>query len=510
MMDVRDWIATHAHRSPSAVAQIDHATGRRFTYAEMQDRVSRIAGHLRLIEGVGVGDVVAVLGNNASDIFDIDFACGRAGAIFLPMNTRLAAPEIAFQLDDARPNVLFVGAGYAEIAQEAIAQAKVTPRVIAFGQSSGDLKLEEIASNGPDIGSVERRKPSDGWTLIYSSGTTGRPKGVLHSHGGVTMQAIGNCVPVGLGPQSCNLTILPLFHISGLNVFAHAMFYAGGTQITMERFDPVEVLNVLSDAELGVTHFAGVPTMFELIAQVPGFGEADLGSVEGAFVGGAPSTESLLSTYAAKGMPLIQGYGLTETGPTLTALDAKDAVAKIGSAGKPIMHVDVRVTREDGSTAATNEVGEILARGPSVVTEYFHRAEAQDSGFVDGWLRTGDMGYFDDDGFLFISDREKDMFISGGENVYPSEVENCIARIDGVGQVSVIGVPDDKWGEVGAAYIVKRKHSELSAGEIIELLEGQVARYKIPKYVHFLEALPIGATGKVLKTELRAMLRDLN
>ncbi|MEM9301147.1 MAG: long-chain fatty acid--CoA ligase [Pseudomonadota bacterium] len=506
MMDVRDWIATHANRTPDALAQIDHATGRRFTYAEMHERVARIAGHLRETVGIGVGDVVAVLGNNSSDMLDIDFACGRIGAIFLPMNTRLAAPEIAFQLDDARPRVLFVGDGFDAIASEAVDQADVTPTTVRFGTKASEPNLESLIREAPRLVAVERREPEDGWTLIYSSGTTGRPKGILHTHGGVTMQACGNAVPLGLGRRACNLTILPLFHISGLNVFAHAVFYAGGTQVTMERFDPLEVLRVLSDPAYGVTHFTGVPTMFEMMAQLPGFGAADLGSVEGAFVGGAPSTEALLRTYADKGMPLMQGYGLTESGPTLTVLDAEDGIRKIGSAGKPMMHVDLRVVRPDGSDAASDEIGEILARGPSVITAYFRRPEAQQTSFEGGWLRTGDMGYLDDEGFLFISDRKNDMFISGGENVYPAEVENCIAAVDGVAQVSVIGVADEKWGEVGAACVVLRADAALTADEIIAACNGRIARYKIPKHVYFLDALPIGGTGKVLKRALRAQL----
>jgi len=506
MVDIRDWIASHADRTPQKIAQIDYATGRTFTYAQMQDRVSHIAGHLRQIEGIGVGETIAVLGDNSSDIFDIDFACGRIGAVFLPMNTRLAAPEIAFQLSDAAPKILFVGKGYENVARAAVAQAPVSIKLIAFGDSEGEYHLEEIAANGPVLYRAEPRNESDGWTLIYSSGTTGRPKGVLHSHGGITMQAIANCIPLGLGPQSCGLTVLPLFHISGLNIFAHAMFYAGATQITMDRFIPSEMLNALANKDYGVTHFSGVPTIFEMMAQLPEFESADTSTVQGAFVGGAPSTEALLSTYAKKGMPLIQGYGLTETGPTLTVLNAEDAVSKLGSAGKPIMHVDVRVVNDDGLDVEPNEAGEIIAKGPSVISQYFKRPEAQASSFVDGWLRTGDMGRFDDDGYLFIIDRKKDMFISGGENVYPAEVENCISGLDGVLQIAVIGVPDDKWGEVGAACIVKRPNANLTDQEVISFCSEKIARYKIPKHVHFFDALPLGGTGKVLKNELRKMI----
>ncbi len=508
MADVRDWIFSHARRQPDAIAQVDHASGRVFTYSQMQDRVSHLAGYLRHELRVGEGDVVAVLGDNTSDMFDIDFACARIGAVFFPMNTRLAPPELAYQIDDAKPRLIFYGSGYEDVLGAAVSQSAAEPVKIAFGGANSDLHLEEIISHVENPVLTARPTASAGWNLMYSSGTTGRPKGVLHTHGGVTQQAIANCVPLGLSPRSCGLGILPIFHISGLNVFAHAMFYAGATQVTMERFDPTEVLKVLADPQLGITHFAGVPTMFEMMAAAPEFTDFEPAAVEGVFVGGSPSTETLLETYAAKSMPLIQGYGLTETGPTLTVLDAADATRKLGSAGKPILHVDIRVVRSDGTDTEPDEIGEIIAKGPSVIKEYFNRPDAQNDNFFDDWLRTGDMGRFDADGFLYIADRKKDMFISGGENVYPAEVESCIARHPSVAQVSVIGVADEKWGEVGAAFVVPKSSANITAEDVQHFCDGKLARYKIPKQVFLREELPLGASGKVLKTELRKIARQ--
>ena len=506
MVDVRDWIEFHSNRTPDAVAQIDHVTQRQFTYREMQDRVSCIAGYLRNERKVGVGDVVAVVANNSSDILDIDSACGRIGAIFFPVNTRLAASEMAFQFKDAEPKILFVGKEFQAVAEEATKLAGLHSTSVLLADGDNKSEFESIATDSQRLEKCEPRKPSDGWTLMYSSGTTGRPKGILHTHGGVTMQAIGNCVPMQMGPLSSSLTVLPLFHISGLNLFPHAIFYSGGKQITLGPFDPGEMLSALANPDYGVTHVTAVPTIFEMISQLPQFESADLSVVRAAFVGGAPSTKRLLTTYAAKGMPLVQGYGLTETGPTMTVLDPEDAVSKLGSAGKPLMHVDVRILREDDSDTDTHEVGEIITRGPSVITEYFKRPEAQQTSFMDGWLKTGDMGYFDDEGFLFIADRKKDMYISGGENVYPAEVENCIAQLEDVLQVSVVGVPDEKWGEVGAACIVKKDGSDLSEEDVIEFSQQQVARYKAPKFVRFFDALPVSGSGKVLKRELKKTL----
>lgn len=507
-MDVRDWIHYHADRRPSAVAQVDHATQRTFTYEEMQGRVGRLAGHLSRELNLEKGDVVAVLGNNSTETFDIDFACGRIGAIFLPLNTRLTPPELGYQLGDARPKVVFYGAGFDRVIRQSIEVAKLDPHLIAFAGADGKTDMESILSGETRRIERGRQEASCGWTLIYSSGTTGRPKGVLHTHGGVTHQAIINCVPLGLSPRSCGLGILPMFHISGLNVFGHAMFYAGGTQVTMERFDPKQLLDAMASTELGVTHFAGVPTMFEMMAALPEFAAFQPAAIEGVFVGGSASTHALLSTYAKKGIPLIQGYGLTETGPMLTLLNADEAVAKLGSAGKPIMHVDLRIRRADGTDAEPEEIGEIVVRGPSVITEYFRRPDRQDEDFVDGWLCTGDMGRLDGDGYLFIADRKKDMYISGGENVYPAEVENCIADHDAVAQVAVVGVADEKWGEVGAACLVLKPTSTATEDDIRAYLQDKLARYKIPKYIVFRGELPLGGSGKILKTTIRQQISE--
>lgn len=510
MTDVRDWIHYHAQRRPTALAQVDFATKRRFTYAQMQERVSALAGYLSLDLGIAEGEVVAVLGNNSSDTFDIDFACGRIGALFLPLNTRLSAVELAYQLDDAQPRAIFYGAGFEDLLTQALAitTSVIPPCLIAFAGAAGEREMESLLA--AQVHRIDRREQlaSCGWTLIYSSGTTGRPKGILHTHGGVTQQAISNCVPLGLSPRSCALGVIPLFHISGLNVFGHAMFYAGGTQVTLPGFDPRTVLAAMSDDELAVTHFAGVPTMFEMMASLPEFEGFRPAAIEGVFVGGSPSTEALLRTYAEKGVPLIQGYGLTETGPVLTILNADEAVARLGSVGKPIMHVDLRIERGDGSDASAGEIGEVIVRGPSVITEYFRAPEHTADDFVDGWLRTGDMGYLDADGYLFLADRKKDMYISGGENVCPAEVENCIAAHDAVASVAVVGMRDEKWGEVGVACVVLKPDRTASESDIRSICEQRLARYKIPRHVVFRTELPLGGSGKVLKARIREQLPD--
>lgn len=508
MLDIRDWIAVHAHRTPDATAQIDHATGRRFTYREMDNRVDRLGSYLRHKLGLTQGAVVGVLSPNSSDVLDVDFACARVGSVFFPMNTRLAPPELAYQLNDAAPQVLFVGKGMEALASAALAEAETAPLLIGMAGADLTPTIESIIADAGPLGPVEPRHVDDPWTLIYSSGTTGRPKGIVHSHGMVTAQAVMNCVPLGLNPDCVNLTILPLFHISGLNIFAHPMFYAGGTQVTLEGFNPGEVLQIIGDQDIGISHFCGVPTIFEVLAAQPEFAATDTSSVRGVYVGGAASTLTLLETYANKGMPLIQGYGMTEAGPTITVLNSADAVRKLGSAGKTAMHVDLKILRADNTVCEAGEIGEILIRGPSIISGYFKRPDTQETDFFDGWLRTGDMGHLDEEGFLYLSDRKKDMFISGGENVYPAEIENVLAGIEGIVKAAVVGVPDTTWGEVGAACVILQGDAEISLATIQAACEGKLARYKIPKYLHCFDSLPLGASGKVLKNQLRTQLAN--
>ena len=496
-----DWIAHHARYSPRREAVHDLASGRRYTYSEFDERVSRAALWLRDRLGAGRGDRVAVLSHNDSDVFEVQFACQRLGAIFLPLNWRLATPELEFICGDAKPRAFLYGAEFEEAAA-AVARTCAIEHVAALangGPSDYETGLEGAAGSLTDPG-IEL---GDTWTIMYTSGTTGRPKGARNTYRMGLYNTMNSVVACAVGPGTRNLVFLPTFHTGGLNVYANPVFHTGGTNVVMRTFDPGRFLHVLSDRESPITHALGVPTNFLMTAEEPGFDDADLDHLVLLGVGGAPAPLALLERYARKGTPLQQLWGMTETGPLGLVLDAEHTLSKAGSSGLPVMYSELKVVDGEGRTVGPDETGELMIRGPNVTPGYWNRPEANRDSFTgDGWFHTGDAARVDGDGYFYIVDRWKDMFISGGENVYPVEVENAIYELDGVLENAVVGVPDSKWGEVGRVYVVLKGGSNLDGGAILEHCRDRIARYKVPKEVRFLDELPHNATGKILKHAL--------
>jgi len=496
-----DWIAHHARFTPWAPAAQDLASGRRFTYAQFDDRVSRAALWLKSAFGIGAGERVAVLSHNDTDVFELQFACRRLGAIFLPLNWRLAVPELEFICKDATPKVIVHGV---EFTAEAASVAKLAgvPHVatLANGRSS-DYEAGMASAEGeldPPMLDLD-----DVWTIMYTSGTTGRPKGAQITHRMCVFNAIHCSMTVALTARSKNLVFLPTFHTGGLNVYANPTFHTGGCNVVMRSFDPKLFLELLCDKTLGITHLLGVPTNFLMMAQEPGFAAADLSHIVCIGVGGAAAPLSLIEAYGAKGIKLQQGWGMTETGPLGLLLSGEKALEKVGSSGLPPLYVRLRICDPQGNEVKPGETGELLIKGPTVTPGYWNRAEANAQVFTaDGWFHTGDAARQDADGYYYIVDRWKDMFISGGENVYPAEVENVIFQLDGVLENAVVGIPHEKWGEVGRAYVVLKPGSNLDEAAILGHCGSQLARYKVPKDVRFMDELPHNATGKVLKHQL--------
>jgi fatty-acyl-CoA synthase len=342
-------------------------------------------------------------------------------------------------------------------------------------------------------------------TILYTSGTTGRPKGAIITHGLNFWNTVNGNPAARVSPESVFLGILPLFHTGGLNVFAYPVLQAGGTVLIMRSFDPGEVLRLIGDPSAGITHIFGVPANYQFMAAHPAFRETDLSRLVFAGIGGAPTPDAILQTWAAQGVVVQQGYGMTETSPLVLLLDRPDAVHKSGSAGKPLMHTEVRVVGADGSDAAVGEVGELWVSGPNVTPGYWKQPEATSVAITDGWLHTGDAAVLDADGFYTIVDRWKDMYISGGENVYPAEVENVLYAMEGVAEAAVIGVPDARWGEVGRAVVVVKEGHALTEDAVVAHCAANLGRFKLPRSVVFTDALPRNATGKVHKPTLRAV-----
>ena len=516
---ISDWLAHHARLRPAHTAVIDLATGRRFNYGQWFPRVARLAGALRE-RGVQPGDRVMVLARNSTDVYETLFACWRIGAVFMPVNWRLAPSEIADIVADATPALVLVDEEFAALlpvdathnAQPAhsghpapsanSANARAPTRLLRRpGDATSDYE-QAIASAMPvlEFAAVGLDTVN---TLLYTSGTTGQPKGVIGNWRMTTVMLLQASISGGLGADCVTLTAAPQFHTAGLNSFATALIHLGGTLVVMAVWEPGEALRLLADPALGVTHTLGVPTQFLLMTRHPTFGTLQFPTLRMAAVGGAPPTPTLMDTCAAHGLPLTPGYGMTECFG-VTQISAAVGRRKPGAVGWPALYTELRVANESGRVLPAGEVGEIQIRSTGVTPGYWNQPEATAAAFMDGWYRTGDMGYFDDEGLLYVVDRKKDMYISGGENVYPVEVENVISSFPEVLQVACIGVPHDTWGEVGAAYLTLRPGFMAdAAGTFAARCREQLAAFKVPKSFHVVEQLPMSAQGKVLKTELR-------
>jgi fatty-acyl-CoA synthase len=498
-----DWIAHHAVVRGNKPAMCDLASGREFTYSEMNERTSRLATAFRDEFGVQRGTRIAVLAENDTNFFEVQFACWKLGAIFVPLNWRLSIPELEYIVGDAGPDVIIHDDPFADTATKLLELCNIDHR-ITWGTSSGDAAdYEEAIASHPPLTKNEVCSHDDILTIMYTSGTTGRPKGAIITQGMTFWNAINSVEYYTCTESMINLAFLPLFHTGGLNVFANPTFHFGGTNLIMKTFNPTEALQLLSDPEIGVTHTIGVPANWLFMSQVPEFASSSFPTVIAPAVGGSPTPVPLIEAWSAKGLPLQQAYGMTETSPLVLALPADKCTTKIGSAGVPAMHTSVRVVTEDGRDAEVGETGEIWCKGPNITPGYWNSPEATEESFEDGWLKTGDAGRQDEEGFYYIVDRWKDMYISGGENVYPAEVESVIYQLPEIGEVSVIGVADEKWVEVGRAVIVLKDEESLSETEIINHCRQNLARYKIPQSVVFVDEIPHNATGKVLKRELR-------
>jgi fatty-acyl-CoA synthase len=491
-----DCIAHHAVRQPESLAAVDLATGRQFSYRVFDDRISRLAASFRA-QGITAGERVAVLAPNATETFEVQFACGRIGAIFVPLNWRLATPELQAILADCAPVMLVHDPEFSARA-EALAEACETRVLVSLG-----TMFERMALDGPRLDQPVAATLDDISTILYTSGTTGRPKGAIISHGMNFWNTVHSLVVAEVQRSTVFLALLPLFHTGGLNVFSYPVFQAGGTVIIMRSFDPGEALRLIGDPAFRITHLFGVPANYQFMAQHPRFADTDMSRLAFAGVGGAPTPDAILQTWQSRGAMLQQGYGMTETSPLVLVLDKEDAVRKAGSAGKPMLNMQTRVVAEDGTDAPLGTIGELWVKGPNITTGYWQQPEVTAASFTDGWLHTGDAALMDDEGYYFIVDRWKDMYISGGENVYPAEVENVLYQHEAIAEASVIGVSDTRWGQVGRAVVVVKAGSLLTEDDVVAHCARNLARYKLPHSVVFTDALPRNATGKVHKPTLR-------
>ncbi|MBL6787475.1 MAG: long-chain fatty acid--CoA ligase [PS1 clade bacterium] len=500
-----DWLAHHEDIRGDKIAIRDLDTDQQISYRQLNRRAASLAAYMQA-NGVKKGDRVALLIRNCPAFFEVQFACSKIGAICLPLNWRLTPNELTYILNDSTPCTLVHDHIFSDTAPELAASCNIG-LVLEVREAGEDSSYEQAMETNEDFTPVETTH-DDVSMIMYTSGTTGHPKGAMITPGMVCYNIVNLSMPAGVDSKSVQLVVLPLFHTGGLNCYANPILHAGGEILLLRDFDPGAALRVLDDADLGVTHFFAVPAPYQFMMQHPDFEKADLSRLVNAGVGGAPCAEAILQGWLGRGVPLVQGWGMTETSPGGISLEADDALRKIGSAGKALMHTEIRIIDDEGDDVAPNEVGELIIKGPNITPGYWNNPEATEKSFIDGWLKTGDAAKRDDEGFVYIVDRSKDMYISGGENVYPAEVENVIYQLPQIAEAAVIGVPSDRWGETGKAVLVLKQNETLDGDAVIAHCVTNLAKFKVPGSVEFIEALPRNATGKVLKRNLRDMYVD--
>ncbi len=492
-----NWFAERASRTPERKALFFE--GRLWTYGQMQSEIEDVAARLAAL-GIARGERVAFLGHNQPMFLFAMFAAARLGAIFAPLNFRLTGAELAYMLADCSARALIVDETHRPV---------IAPQLDNLPSLKTVLAAEHPESwiDGTPAPAAQVRAAEDDVALImYTSGTTGRPKGAMLTHGNFWWNNACAMHTMDMLANDVTLVAAPIFHIGGLNVTTLAAFQKGALVVLHRGFDPARALADI--AAHRVTTMFGVPAMFLFMAHNPAFAETDLTSVRVLVVGGAPCPVPVLKTYLARGLPMQQGYGLTETAPMVSFLAPEFALNKVGSSGRTPMFVEVKIVDSEGRTVATpGAQGEILVRGPNVFKGYWGLPEATAKAIdAEGWLHTGDAGFLDEQGFLTVSDRIKDMIITGGENVYPAEIESELMRHPAIGEVGVIGEPDGRWGERVVAVVALKPGAALTLEDLRAFAGDRLASYKLPKRLEFVAALPRNATGKILKYQLRESL----
>ncbi len=510
-MYIGDYLGRRAIYSPEALAVID--TGKmpelRLNYAQLNERALRLANGLRA-SGIQKGDRVAILAQDGVEHLDLLFACGKLGAIHTALNWRLHWRELQQILSSVTPTALIYDDAFKDsVASLAQAETSVQHWIHLDGIGiPGSQHFGDILDNAPVTPcTCETLESEDVAAIVFTGGTTGISKGAQISH----RQIAWNCLHTvihDLGRGDVYLNVFPLFHVGGLFVYTLPQIILGGTTVLMKRFDPEQVLRIIEWER--ITVFAAVPAMYQMLTQTPAWAAADLSSLRFCTSGGAPLPVPLVEQYThEKGIRFKQGFGMTEFGPGLFALAPEDAIRKAGSIGRPNFFIDARIVDSNNQPLGPNQVGELVLKGPSIASGYFNNAAAWAEAIdADGWFHTGDLARYDEDWYFTIVDRLKDMFISGGENVYPAEVEAAFYQHPAVFQCAVIGAPDPKWGEVGKAFVVLKSGQFITAEELLAHPSDRLADYKISRFVEFIASLPISAAGKVLRRELRELQRQ--
>ncbi|KEK23017.1 o-succinylbenzoate--CoA ligase [Bacillus gaemokensis] len=481
METMPNWLMQRAFLTPERTAI--ETKEEKITFLELHEKVLSVCEHLSYLQ-IEKGQKVAVLMKNGTEMITVIHALSYIGAVAVLLNTRLSREELLWQMEDAEVVCLITDQEFETEQVPVHAFAEVVE-----GQKKTAVVQEEF--------SLE-----EAMTIIYTSGTTGKPKGVILTYGNHWASAVGSSLNLGLRDDDCWLACMPMFHVGGLSLLMKNIMY-GMRILLVPKYDPDFIHEALETR--GVTIISVVSKMLTDLLDRLGEGTYPK-SLRCVLLGGGPAPKPLLETCVAKGIPVYQTYGMTETSSQICTLSADYMLTKIGSAGKPLFSCQLRI-ENDGEVVLPNVEGEIVVKGPNVTRGYFKREDATRETIINGWLHTGDLGYLDEEGFLYVLDRRSDLIISGGENIYPAQIEEVLLAHAAVAEAGVVGKVDEKWGQVPAAFIVKA--DDITEEELIRFCEERLARYKVPKEVHFLSELPRNASKKLLRRELRQLLEEM-
>lgn len=495
---VTDWLDKRAKLTPDRIALVDYSTGTQTSYDEWNQRVNQAANYLRSL-GVQKGDRVAVYASNKPEYLDLFWAAPKIGAVLQNLNWRLTVHELIGIVKSGAPKVLVYSEDWRAQVEELKATFTTVEHVVAISNpAAGERDFNERDAMSVVLDDVPDLDMDHPWGIYYTGGTTGLPKGAVVTHGNVTWNSVNTLTSWGMHGQHRAALQLPFFHIGGPMIFMSPLVHAGGTTILCSGFDVDETFDLVENS--GITHYVAVPTMFQMLQEHPRWQTADFSKLELVISGGAPCPLPIMEKFWSRGVDFKMGYGLTEASGNNFWLPPERVREKIGSVGYPIFHIDMKTIREDGSNCADGEEGELLIRGPHVMAGYWRNPEATAETIRDGWLCTGDIAVRDTDGCYSILGRSKEMFISGGENVYPAEIESVLLAHETVLEAAVVGVPHETWGEVGQAYVVVS--DEYDEENLRAFLADRLARYKLPRKIIALDALPLTAIGKIDKKRL--------
>ena len=499
-MDLSVWIERHAAFTPARTALV--CGERRLGYADLAHDVRRTTAALAA-QGVRSGDRVAHVGYNGIEAISLLFACARLGAVFAPLSWRLAPPEHRAMLADCRPRVLVASEPFVRDLVPVV-DAKAIRSVALAAPPAGWIDYASFIAAGDACTPRPRDAGATSSVLLcYTSGSTGQPKGVVLTQDALLCNAINSAHMHDLTSRDVVLTTLPLFHVGGLNIQTLPALHCGGTVVLHPRFEPGAVIDAFE--RNGITLTVLVPAQLELLAREPRWRESHLSQLRAITTGSTIISEAFVRRDLQRGLPLLQVYGATETCPIAVYQRVDDAPSHPGSIGKPALHCEVRIVDESGRDVAPGETGEILVRGTNVMRGYWNKPRESDEALAGGWYRTGDVAHADAEGWLYVDGRRRDVIISGGENVYPAEIENALADCASIAEVAVVGRADERWGEAVVAIVVPAAGATLSADAIAKMLEGRIARFKFPRDVIFVDALPRTALGKVKREDLRRL-----